>query len=83
MTDRSITDRTETSLPATHWHTLSQTQIEQLLQTGPHGLTEAEARCRLARHGPNQLAPPRSGAGHYGVCNGWLAVALSWLRRKG
>ncbi|MGP1615488.1 MAG: HAD-IC family P-type ATPase, partial [Pollutimonas bauzanensis] len=41
------------------WHTLPQAQVEQMLQTGASGLTEAEAARRLAEYGPNRLAPPK------------------------
>jgi magnesium-transporting ATPase (P-type) len=41
------------------WHTLDQEEIEKQLQTGPNGLSEVEARLRLARYGPNRLAPPK------------------------
>ncbi len=40
---------------ATHWHALDGDAVEQLLETGGHGLTAAEATARLARYGPNQL----------------------------
>ena len=38
------------------WHTLSQAETEQALQTGIAGLTEAEVRRRLAQYRPNRLA---------------------------
>ncbi|SFW13012.1 cation-transporting P-type ATPase [Nitrosovibrio sp. Nv17] len=41
------------------WHTLSPEETARRLKTGPHGLAESEIRRRLARHGPNRLAPPR------------------------
>src|SRR5574340_127425 len=41
------------------WHTLSRAQVEQALQTGERGLSAAQARERLARCGPNRLAPPK------------------------
>jgi len=58
MTKRSTTDRPETP-PPTHWHALSQVEVEQMLQTRMGGLTDAEARGRLAHYGPNRLAPPK------------------------
>ncbi|WP_349570258.1 cation-transporting P-type ATPase [Azotobacter salinestris] len=58
MTKRSTTDRPEAP-PPTHWHALPQRQVEQALQTGGDGLTDAEARRRLAHYGPNRLAPPK------------------------
>lgn len=33
--------------------------VEQLLETGPNGLSDAEAALRIRRYGPNRLAPPR------------------------
>lgn len=41
------------------WHTLGTDQTEEALRTGPQGLSETEARVRLATHGLNRLAPPR------------------------
>jgi magnesium-transporting ATPase (P-type) len=41
------------------WHTRTHEEVQQALQTGPDGLSDAEASRRLARHGPNRLAPPR------------------------
>ena len=45
--------------PSCDWHTLPQELVERMLKTGPSGLTETEARLRLARYGPNRLAPPK------------------------
>jgi len=44
------------------WHTLSAEACMSRLQSRPEGLTEAEARRRLARFGPNQIEeiPPPS-----------------------
>jgi hypothetical protein len=36
------------------WHTLGTDQTEEALRTGPQGLSETEARERLATHGPNR-----------------------------
>ncbi|WP_418646670.1 cation-transporting P-type ATPase [Thauera butanivorans] len=47
------------SQPPTRWHTLSRSQVEEMLQTGTRGLTEAEAARRLGVYGPNRLAPPK------------------------
>ncbi len=58
MTNRSTAGRLEEP-PPTNWHTLPPAQVEKILQTGTGGLTEAEARIRLARYGPNRLAPPK------------------------
>lgn len=38
------------------WHSLDREDIEILLDTGPGGLSAAEAVARLKRHGPNRLA---------------------------
>ena len=57
MTDHPTPSPQEAAQPA--WHTLSRAQIEQALQTGLAGLSEDEARRRLAHHGPNRLAPPK------------------------
>jgi magnesium-transporting ATPase (P-type) len=40
---------------AVDWHGLARAEAERLLDTGGHGLTEAEAEARRARFGPNQL----------------------------
>ena len=37
------------------WHSLETARTEQLLATGPEGLTETEAAARLASLGPNRL----------------------------
>ena len=39
-----------------HFHTLTPEAVFAALDTGPRGLSEAEAAARLERHGPNQLA---------------------------
>ncbi|WP_068804243.1 cation-transporting P-type ATPase [Thauera phenolivorans] len=41
------------------WHTLPTAQVAQMLQTGVRGLSEADARHRLERYGPNRLAPAK------------------------
>ncbi len=41
------------------FHTLSPEQILKYWQTGPAGLSQAEARARLERFGPNELAPAK------------------------
>ncbi len=58
MTNRSTAEGLEKP-PPVDWHTLPQAQVEQMLQTGASGLTEAEAARRLAEYGPNRLAPPK------------------------
>ena len=45
--------------PPLAWHALPPTQVEEALQSGAGGLSEAEAHARLDRYGPNRLAPPR------------------------
>jgi Ca2+-transporting ATPase len=42
------------------WHALDRADLESVLRTGSHGLSEAEVEARLAHYGPNQLeeAPP-------------------------
>lgn len=58
MTSYAIADH-QMKPPSIDWHTLSKAQIEQILQTGSHGLTEEEARLRLNQYGPNRLTPPK------------------------
>ena len=48
MIDRSTARRLETS-PSASWHTLTPAEVEQVLQTGPDGLQEAEAGRRIAQ----------------------------------
>jgi magnesium-transporting ATPase (P-type) len=43
----------------TPWHTLARPEVEAHLGADVRGLTTAEAAQRLARHGRNELAPPR------------------------
>jgi magnesium-transporting ATPase (P-type) len=40
---------------ATDWHTQAPAQVLHALQSHAHGIATAEARQRLARHGPNRL----------------------------
>ena len=44
------------------WHAKSAVEVERLLETGGHGLTDGDASARAMRYGPNQLeeepAPP-------------------------
>lgn len=46
----------------TPWHALSAAEVAAQLEAGPQGLSQATARARLERYGPNQLqeAPPPS-----------------------
>lgn len=41
------------------WQTLTGEEVEQLLQTGPQGLQDAQAAERLAQFGPNTLISPK------------------------
>ena len=41
------------------WHAVSVDEVMAAYESGPSGLTEAEARERLARFGPNLLPPPK------------------------
>lgn len=43
--------------PPLSWHTMTPEETGQALQTSDQGLTEAQARERLATYGPNRLAP--------------------------
>ncbi|MDX9707203.1 MAG: cation-transporting P-type ATPase, partial [Azospira sp.] len=43
----------------TAWHALTGEQAEAQFGSGPAGLSEAEAEARLARFGPNRLAPEK------------------------
>ncbi|MBP5057093.1 cation-transporting P-type ATPase [Pseudomonas chlororaphis] len=43
----------------TSWQALRVEEVEQLLQTGPEGLADAEAANRLGQYGPNKLIPPK------------------------
>jgi Ca2+-transporting ATPase len=38
-----------------HFHTLTPEQVCEVLETGPEGLSDAEARQRLEHYGPNEL----------------------------
>ncbi|MBX3710029.1 MAG: cation-transporting P-type ATPase [Gammaproteobacteria bacterium] len=55
MVDCSVTPQLE-SISTIYWHTLTQEDIQLRLRTTSDGLTENEARRRLAKYGPNQLA---------------------------
>ncbi|MBI3948231.1 MAG: HAD-IC family P-type ATPase [Armatimonadetes bacterium] len=57
MNPQPLTHRSESP-----WHALPVSEVESALDTGPHGLSPAEAGSRLVRYGPNQLkeAPPPS-----------------------
>ncbi len=57
--DEHMTDTTRNPTPPPAWHTLDCTEIERVLDTRSNGLSDAEAAERMARFGPNRLAPPR------------------------
>lgn len=46
--------------PAPDWHALPADEVAARLDSPHGGLSEAEARRRLDRHGPNRLSPPAS-----------------------
>ena len=52
-------DRRTNPAEAASWHALSCEAVEKALQTGPQGLTEAEASRRIVQYGANRLAPPK------------------------
>ena len=54
------------------WHTLAPGDAERALETGPAGLSDAEAAARLARHGPNEVEAERE--------TPWWAVLLRQFR---
>lgn len=56
--DRSPAPQTE-PFPSQPWHALAPEIVQQQLETGQGGLTEAEARRRRALYPPNLLAPPK------------------------
>lgn len=45
--------------PSPSWHNLAPAEVVALLHSSAGGLQGAQARERLAVHGPNRLAPPR------------------------
>ena len=53
-------DRAAPSAPERHWHTLTTGEALAALDSARTGLTDAAARQRIARFGPNRLAPPRT-----------------------
>jgi calcium-translocating P-type ATPase len=38
-----------------HWHAIEQAEVEPALNTSDHGLSDEEAKQRIARYGPNRL----------------------------
>ncbi|WP_143177572.1 cation-translocating P-type ATPase [Cystobacter ferrugineus] len=55
MNPPQIHPPTEVAPQGTPWHTLPPEEVLASLQSHPEGLSEAEARDRLERHGPNVL----------------------------
>jgi len=53
-------DRAAPGAPERHWHTLTTGEALAALDSARTGLTDAAARQRIARFGPNRLAPPRT-----------------------
>lgn len=45
--------------PTPNWHTYSRAEVEQALDAGPDGLTEADALQRREYYGANRLTPPK------------------------
>lgn len=56
----TVPDRpgSEPSAPPRPWHALAPAEVAAVLGVSLGGLSDAEARGRLERHGPNQLKPP-------------------------
>lgn len=55
MTNRVAEDNAEHATTI-EWHTLSATEVEQILKSQRGGLSHEEARQRLEKYGPNRLA---------------------------
>ena len=64
--------------PAIPWHSLSAEEVVERLSSGDAGLSEAEARARLERYGPNALPAPRRRT-ILGIFVGQLASPLVYL----
>jgi magnesium-transporting ATPase (P-type) len=47
---------------AISWHALPLQEVRELLSTAPEGLSEGDARARLARYGANRLQEEKSAA---------------------
>jgi magnesium-transporting ATPase (P-type) len=45
--------------PQGHWHASASQDVYSVLESGPGGLSTAEAEARLQQFGPNRLPPPR------------------------
>src|SRR5690554_3582527 len=59
MTSSRFSERKRQPAMMEQWHTFDLKEVETRLQTGSGGLSEAEARQRLARYGLNLLATPK------------------------
>jgi magnesium-transporting ATPase (P-type) len=59
MSKTRIAERTTASATPQPWHSLEPATALTHFATAPDGLSPAEAADRLARHGPNRLAPPK------------------------
>ena len=59
MADGSTAARTAApdalDVVAVDWHSLAGDEVDRLLETGGHGLNDADAAARRSRYGPNQL----------------------------
>ncbi len=55
MRQRSTVVRADDEILPVDWHGLDREEVTALLETGGHGLSEADASARRARYGPNQL----------------------------
>jgi calcium-translocating P-type ATPase len=63
MTEAGVGPTLEGTVGAARWHGIDAVEAQQLLGSGPEGLSEPEAAERLARLGPNELSEqPESGA---------------------
>jgi magnesium-transporting ATPase (P-type) len=59
MTESERTDRTGEVADTPRWYALDVDRVAAELETGPDGLSEDEARCRLERYGPNEVEAER------------------------
>lgn len=58
MPHHSHTDQSN-ERPTPNWHTCSRAEVEQALDAGPGGLTEADVLQRREYYGANRLTPPK------------------------
>ncbi len=62
MPDPAPTSSSRPDTPPRHWHAAGTDDVLRAFDSGPHGLSAAEAARRLAQHGPNRLmAAPAPG----------------------